>query len=308
MVGFDNENDMIRAGSVIKSKAYPYHYVIVLSDPDIDGKVLKEYRPGESSPAAPLFDIPDPPTPPMKITDIRVVSRGFPQDFPLVEVDTDAGITGIGATASWTRPVSALLDSSPELPGPEPPFRGLLLGADPTRPAELWRRLFDGGWFGRGDEGGIAVNALAAVDIALWDIAGKAAGLPVHRLVGDVVQNQIMVYASTSAFPHDYYPEAPRRRTAREMIAECATYRERGFKAVKLGWGNHFSAEDEETLAAIREGIGPEMLLMLDFGCPAYLDPGHTVDDAVRAAEVAGRYGVHFLEPRGKRLPRSSCW
>ena len=232
----------------------------------------------------------------MKITDIRVVSRGFPRDFPLVEVDTDAGITGIGATASWTRPVSALLDSSPELPGPEPPFRGLLLGADPTRPAELWRRLFDGGWFGRGDEGGIAVNALAAVDIALWDIAGKAAGLPVHRLVGDVVQNQIMVYASTSAFPHDYDPEAPRRRTAREMIAECVTYRERGFKAVKLGWGNHFSEDDEETLAAIREGIGPEMLLMLDFGCPAYLDPGHTVDDAVRAAEVAARYGVHFLE------------
>ena len=71
----------------------------------------------------------------MKITDIRVVSRGFARDFPLVEVDTDAGITGIGATSSWTRPVSALLDSVPELPGPEPPFRGLLLGADPARPA-----------------------------------------------------------------------------------------------------------------------------------------------------------------------------
>ena len=144
----------------------------------------------------------------MKITDIRVVSRGFHQDFPLVEVDTDAGITGIGATASWTRPVSTLLDSS----------------------------------------------------------------------------------------PHDFDRKPPRRRTAGEMIAECVTYRERGFKAVKLGWGNHFSPEDEDTLAAVREGIGPEMLLMLDFGCPAYLDPGHTVDDAVRAAEVAARYGVHFLE------------
>ena len=73
----------------------------------------------------------------MKITDIRIVSGGFPRDFPLVEVVTDAGITGIGSTSSWTRPVSALLDSAPELPGPEPPFRGLLLGADPTRPAEL---------------------------------------------------------------------------------------------------------------------------------------------------------------------------
>ena len=232
----------------------------------------------------------------MKITDLRVLSRGFRNEIALVEVATDEGITGIGATAAWTRPVSALLDADPDHRAPLPPFRQLLLGADPTDPPALWRRMFDGGWFGRGDEGGLAVNAMAAVDMALWDIAGKAAGVPLFELVGEVVQKQLMVYASTSAFaaPHD--PRAPRHRSADDIVAECAVYLEQGFKAVKLGWGNYFAAEDEKRLAAVRDGVGSDVRLMLDFGCPAYLAGEWTVEDAVRIVEIAAHYDVYFLE------------
>ena len=146
----------------------------------------------------------------MKITDIRVVSRGFPRDFPLVEVDTDAGITGIGATASWTRPVSALLESAPELPGPEPPFRGRLLGADPTRPAELWGRLFDGGWFGRGDRGRHRRQRPGGGrhrPLGHRRQGGRAARSTASSATSS--RNGILVYASSSAFPHDWDPARP---------------------------------------------------------------------------------------------------
>ena len=131
---------------------------------------------------------------------------------------------------------------------------------------------------GRGGEGGVGINAMGAVDIALWDIAGKARGLPIYKLLGGAVQDQIMVYASTSrsnrALNMDRYPhqEPWIAKTTDLMVQEAKEYVAQGFKAIKWGWGNYFNEDAQEALGAIREAIGPNIHLMLDFGCPAYLD------------------------------------
>ena len=65
---------------------------------------------------------------------------------------------------------------------------------------------------------------------------------------------------------------------------------------MKFGWGNHFAPDDEERLAAIREGLGPDTKLMVDFGCPAYWTPGWNATAAIRAARILERYGVFFIE------------
>ena len=90
--------------------------------------------------------------------------------------------------------IAALVQSGPES------IRSLLVGSDPTNTNSAWRKMFASGQRGRSGEGGVAVNAMAAVDMALWDIAGKARGVPVHELLGGAVQDEVMAYASGTAF------------------------------------------------------------------------------------------------------------
>src|SRR4030095_11559904 len=105
---------------------------------------------------------------------------------------------------------------------------------------------------GRGSEGGLAVNAMAAIDMALWDLAGKARGLAIHEMLGGAVREQVDVYASTTVFDmNSVLRGGPwERKTAEAMAAECRAHVADGFRAIKVAWGNHFSAADEERLAA----------------------------------------------------------
>ena len=130
----------------------------------------------------------------MRITDVRVVSKGLRSGPVLVEVETDEGISGIGSTSASVSVISALIEDEHE------GLKRLLIGTDPTEVNMAWRRMFASGNRGRAGEGGVGVNAMGAIDMALWDIAGKAAGLPIHKLRGGAVQDRIMVYASGTAF------------------------------------------------------------------------------------------------------------
>ena len=230
----------------------------------------------------------------MKITDVRVIGKGIKNGHTaLVEVESDDGLVGIGATSATVPVIAAFIEGDAGL-------RPLLLGQDPTNTNLMWRRMSEG-WQaqrGRGGEGGMAVNAMAAVDIALWDLAGKARGLPVYQLLGGAVKTEIMAYASASRSDSrvDFDPLDWATKTNDEMVQECTEYVERGFKAIKYGWGNHFGPDAQETLAAIREAIGPDVRLMLDFGCPAYLQDGWNVKDAIKVAKLLERYDIFFLE------------
>ncbi len=223
----------------------------------------------------------------MKITDVRIIGP------TLVEVETDEGITGIGATAAPKPAIAALLES--ETVG----LRPLLIGEDPTDINRLWRKMSEE-WpaqVGRGGEGGMAVNAMAAVDIALWDIAGKACHLPIYKLLGGAIQPEVMVYASTSRSDRRLVHSHPMKgKTVEEMVQECEEYVEQGFKAIKFGWGNFFDSDGQEALAAIRQAIGSDIRLMIDFGCPDYVDHGWNVKDAIKVARLLKKYDIFFLE------------
>ncbi len=227
----------------------------------------------------------------MKIADIRVINIDQPRcQIPLVEVETDSGLIGIGATQAPVKPIAALIaDIAP-----------LLLGQDPTSPNRLWRTMNEG-WQaqrGRGGEGGVAINAMATIDMALWDLTGKAHNVPVHKLMGGAVKDRIMAYASATAY--DYTGSLKNGRTTwktpAQLAVESRAYVEEGFKAIKFGWGNRFAPADLEGLAAVREAIGPDIRLMLDFGCPAYHDDDWTVKQALDVARCLEPYDLYFFE------------
>ena len=228
----------------------------------------------------------------MRITDVRVVSKGLRIGPVLVEVETDEGITGVGSTSASVSVISALIEDESD------GLKGMLIGTDPTDVNMAWRRMFASGNRGRTGEGGVGVNAMGAIDMALWDIAGKAAGLPIHKLRGGAVQDRIMVYASATAFDRGHMERTGewRHNPTEVLVEEALENKSLGFKAMKFGWGNYFSESDYDDIEAVREAVGPDMKLMLDFGCPAYLDGHWTVKEAIQVAERLEEYDIYFLE------------
>ena len=200
----------------------------------------------------------------MKITKVEAILVRAPsaintaiadgsQDGLLVRVHTDDGIVGIGEIDSRQRRQgdhrrAALAQ---DRFGP----RSLLVGEDPLEIGRLWRKMYEGTiYFGRR---GVVLHAISGVEIALWDIAGKAAGKPIHALLGGARRDQVKAYAST-LMPDTPDEAARRRRHSRKA----------GFKAVKLGWGplGHSAELDVALVAAARKAGGDDLDLMIDVG------------------------------------------
>ena len=228
----------------------------------------------------------------MRITDVRVVSKGLRIGPVLVEVETDEGITGVGSTSASVSVITALIEDESD------GLRRLLIGTDPTDVNMAWRRMFASGNRGRSGEGGVGVNAMGAIDMALWDIAGKVAGLPIHKLRGGAVQDRIMVYASATAFDRGHMERTGewRHNPTGVLVKEALENKSLGFKAMKFGWGNYFSESDYDDIEAVRDAVGADMKLMLDLGPLAYLDGTWTVKDAIHVAERLAEYDIYFLE------------
>ena len=196
------------------------------------------------------------------------------QDAFLVRVHTDEGIVGVGEAD--TSPY--LARTIVEMPSSHSIARGLrevLVGEDPLQTDRLWQLMFHASdHYGRG---GVALHAISAIDIALWDIAGKAAGRPVSELLGGRRIAEVPVYAS------EVMPETADevRRIAERVVAA-------GYGALKLGWGplGRDLAHDEALVRAARETLGPGRSLMLDGG------RAYTVK---RALELLRRVEEHEL-------------
>ena len=223
----------------------------------------------------------------MGITDIRVFG---PQDYALslVEVFTDQGVVGIGATGSPVAAIEAIILRCG--------LRDLVVGENPLECRRIWRRMFEQ-WQaqrGRGSEGGLAINAMAAIDMAVWDAAGKTLDLPVYKLLGGSGSDRVLAYSSGTAFESG--TTAMGLKSPDELFRESRRCVDGGFLALKFGWGNHFTSLDEERLAAVREAIGPDTRLMIDFGCPAYWSPDWNAAAAIRAVGILERVDCHFFE------------
>jgi L-alanine-DL-glutamate epimerase-like enolase superfamily enzyme len=200
----------------------------------------------------------------MKITDVEAIELRLPrveektagtQDTLLVRVKTDAGLVGLGEVDSSPRVAKAVIEA-PVSHTIARRLREILLGADPLEPELLWRKMLQGTiYFGRT---GAAIHAMAGVDMALWDLKGKALGMPVFKLLGGAFHRSIRAYASTlfGATP------AETETIGRRLV-------DQGFTAVKFGWEPLGPDErlDVELVAHARKGVGDERLLFIDAGC-----------------------------------------
>jgi L-alanine-DL-glutamate epimerase-like enolase superfamily enzyme len=226
----------------------------------------------------------------VKITDVEaivlrqaVVDDGIAdgsQDDLIVRIHTDEGITGIGEVDSSPELVQALVQA-PSSHAVATSLRDALIGEDPLDVERLWQKMYRGLiYFGRR---GIAIHAISGLDIALWDIKGKALGKPVCELLGIPVRDRVRAYASM------LMPD-----TATEVTRAVSALRDQGFTAVKLGWGTlgKDPALDVARAAAAREAGGDGVEIMIDSGLGF-------VADAPKAIAVAREYerlGIYWLE------------
>jgi L-rhamnonate dehydratase len=200
----------------------------------------------------------------------------------LVDIETDEGLVGTGMTAITEEEVVASVVNEIAAHA--------LVGMDPMRHEQIWERLY---WLltPRG-QSGYASHAIAALDLALWDLKGKALGQPCWRLLGGA-RAEVPVYAT---FGFAFFERD-------ELAAAAQSWVERGFKRLKMTVGHHglarrddprpldaLIAEDVQRIRAVREAVGPEVQIYIDANCS--LDYFHALSLAQRIEE----YGISFFE------------
>ena len=192
----------------------------------------------------------------------------------LITVITDEGLTGLGSVFTNDDLVkSALAVLEP-----------LYLGENALEPERVSEKLHQNMfWLGRG---GSITHAISGIDIALWDILGKATGQPVGRLLGGRYRDRVRPYASVLM-------QAP------DVLADyLLQLKEQGFRAFKIGWGpfgRQSHALDEKIVKAAREAIGSDVLLMVDAGgSDAFWNNGYKW--ALRTSQMLADYDVAWFE------------
>ncbi|MCR4411078.1 MAG: mandelate racemase/muconate lactonizing enzyme family protein [Thermoguttaceae bacterium] len=200
------------------------------------------------------------------------------QDAVLVRVRTDDGIEGVGEADSSPEVVRAVVNA-PYSHNVACGLRELLVGENPLETERLWHKMYRGTqYFGRTS---VTVSAMAAVDMALWDIKGKFFGQPIHRLLGGKRHDRIPAYASI-LFGRD---GSETRDIGRRWV-------DAGYRAVKFGWEPMGPSEslDLELVRGAREGIGGAATLLIDAGC------AWDTRTALRRAQLFAQFNIGWLE------------
>jgi len=223
----------------------------------------------------------------LKITDVEAIYLRLPQvkeqcdsgqDALVVRVSTDAGITGIGEVDSAPLAVKGAIEG-PFSHTTACGLRELVIGEDPFETERLWYKMYRKNTYG--GRRGVGLHAMSGIDIALWDIKGKALGLPIWKLLGGGFHKKIRPYAS-SLFGAT--PDETRERARR--------FRDRGFSAVKFGWDP--MGQDEKTdIALVREarrGLGDDGDLLIDAGLV------WDAKTAIQRARAFSEYNIFWLE------------
>lgn len=199
------------------------------------------------------------------------------QDAVLVRIRTDNGLEGVGEADSSPEVVGAIIDA-PFSHNIACGLRELLVGENALETERLWRKMFRRTmYFGRTS---VTITAMAAVDMALWDLKGKHFGEPIHRLLGGAHHERIKAYASI-LFGCDGAETAD---IGRRWV-------EAGYEAVKFGWEpmGESEAVDVDLVRGAREGVG-QATLLIDAGCV------WDARTALRRANAFAEYGIEWLE------------
>jgi L-alanine-DL-glutamate epimerase-like enolase superfamily enzyme len=194
-------------------------------------------------------------------------------DVIFARVETDQGISGVGFTYSiiphGAPEISSVIRNS---------ISKLIHHMDPREHECVWHRMWRRmDWVGRG---GIAVLALAAVDIALWDLKSKLAAMPLYKLLGGY-RDRVRVYNTDGGWLN---------HTSDELMEETRRIRAAGFCGTKIKVGKDDPAEDAERIAAVREALGPHATLMVD------ANERFTHPEAIKRARMWEPYNLFWFE------------
>jgi L-alanine-DL-glutamate epimerase-like enolase superfamily enzyme len=194
-------------------------------------------------------------------------------DLVFAYIETDQGVVGSGFTYSiipfGAREIAYMIDSG---------IAEVIRGMDPRDHEEIWNRMWrQVDWVGRA---GIAVLAVAAVDIAIWDLKSKLANMPLHRLLGGA-REKVPVYNTDGGWLN---------HSVDQLVEETRQIVAAGFRGTKIKVGKEDPAEDAERIAAVREAIGPHRTLMVD------ANERFTSAEAIRRAHMWEPFNLFWFE------------
>jgi D-galactarolactone cycloisomerase len=193
----------------------------------------------------------------------------------LCVVSTDEGLQGVGEAFYFGGPARVVATLMRDGLGP------LVIGADPLETGVIWDRLYN--WTRDQGQKGLTISAISAIDIALWDLKGKMLGQPVYALLGGAYRRRARAYATGL-----YEPQGV-ASVVDALVEEAQGYRQAGFAGMKLKVG-YGIATDLEYVRAIREAIGPDLLLMVD------ANHAYNAPEAIRLARALAPYDIHWFE------------
>lgn len=237
----------------------------------------------------------------MKIERVKTwLVEGIKYNWTLIKIYTDEGLTGIGEATNW--PGSPLVVQACKHVG------RMIVGEDPSRIDYIWTKLYrDLNWMG---QAGPLLDAISAIDIALWDIAGKRAGMPVYELLGGAYRKRIPLYAnywflSRSGLPDEYASQA--RAMATQGFSACKLD---PFAHTNYAYGKELAenlsltaaqkAMAMDRLIAVQEALGPEFPIAVE--THAMLN-GPTAVEMAHRIENAKIHCMWYEEPAGPEFP-----
>ncbi|MBL9215432.1 MAG: mandelate racemase/muconate lactonizing enzyme family protein [Opitutaceae bacterium] len=221
----------------------------------------------------------------MKITACKTfLVEGIKYNWTLLKIETDSGLHGWGEATNW--PGSPLIEAACQHAGQ------LLVGQDARRIDYLWTKLYrDLHWLG---QAGPLLSAISAVDIALWDLQGKALGAPVYQLLGGAYRRRILLYGNYWFTGGNLTPEDYARQAKAAVAQGFTALKFDPFAHVNYGYGDDLSdtnglTEDQKQLAvqvvaAVAAAVGPQVALAIE--THAFLNGPTAVEMAHRLAAL----------------------
>lgn len=217
----------------------------------------------------------------MKITDIKYEAYRWPRtkaitngkhtythvNFGLCKIETDEGITGLGLGSTNAIAVPMVEYLKP-----------LLVGEDPLNIEKLWHKMWVPKLTGRR---GLTTRAISSIDIGLWDLKAKVAGMPLYKLLGGY-RDRVPAYIAGG-----YYVEGKDLKGLQEEMLEYVSW---GAKAVKMKVGALPLRQDAERVKAVRDAVGPDIKILLDANC------AYRYYEAIQFAKMIEDYDPFWFE------------
>src|SRR5215211_6606863 len=217
----------------------------------------------------------------MKITDVTTETYRWPRHKPisnglhtythsglgLIKIHTDEGTMGVGVGSTGGIAGATIEHLKPEL-----------IGEDPIDVERLWHKMWVPKLIGRR---GLTTRAISGIDIALWDLRAKVAGMPLYKMLGGF-RNRMPTYVTGG-----YYEDG---KGLPELQREMQDSVEMGARAVKMKIGAVPIREDVERVKTVREAIGPDVKLLVDANC------AYRYYEAIQIAKRMEEYDIFWFE------------